>query len=133
MTKTIAFADDEVNIRNFVRSIARRSVPNTEFKEFANGQELVTYFETVVYTTPNQVPVLVVTDYNMPVMDGLEAVRRIRALEVSSGVESPVPVYLHTAKPQEVEPHKENLKLSGVIEKPSDMQTIRDLLTKYAG
>lgn len=132
MRKTMALADDVEDIRDMLKQIVQRFTPSLDVLEFANGQELVAYFENEVYgTRPASVPALVVTDYNMQVMNGLEAARRIRALESQRGA-SPVPVYVHTARPNEIEQHTEELRLAGILPKPVEMSTLVATLRKYA-
>jgi two-component system chemotaxis response regulator CheY len=73
MTKHILVVDDNLHIRKAICNIIlqdERLAPCTEAK---NGQE------GVEMATSNR-PDLVVMDYSMPVMDGLEASKRIMAV-----------------------------------------------------
>lgn len=69
-TGKILIADDEPHIRKFVTLVLRRLGTPT-IVEAKNGAEAVELFE-------REAPELVLLDVNMPVMDGLQALGRIR-------------------------------------------------------
>jgi two-component system KDP operon response regulator KdpE len=83
----ILVVDDEAAIRKVVRDALERA--GNEVETAVDGEEAVTLFDGAPFD-------LVVTDLNMPTMDGLEVVRHIRA-------KSGVPVLVLTVRQEERE------------------------------
>jgi len=83
----ILVVDDEAAIRKVVRDALERA--GNEVETAVDGGEAVTLFDGALFD-------LVVTDLNMPKMDGLELVRHIRA-------KSGVPVLVLTVRQEERE------------------------------
>jgi two-component system chemotaxis response regulator CheY len=77
-TGTILLADDEPHIRKFLGLLLKQLGSPTVI-EATNGQEAVAAFES-------QHPDLVLLDVNMPFMDGLEALKKIREIDPDSVV-----------------------------------------------
>jgi two-component system, chemotaxis family, chemotaxis protein CheY len=70
---TILLVDDEPHIRKFVGLILKQ-LGAPRLLEAPNGQEAI-----VVYQREN--PDLVLLDINMPVMDGIETLKRLREID----------------------------------------------------
>jgi CheY-like chemotaxis protein len=71
-------------------------------------------------------------DLNMPHMDGITAVKKVRAFERAQNISRPVPVVLVTAY-TEIAAH-EKAKEAGfdhVVQKPIDLADIRQLMTRF--
>ena len=84
--KVILFADDSRFIRTMVKSLFEKF--NFKYKLFENGQELLHELEK---TNPDDIA-LIITDVEMPVMDGFSLLKGIRSLEVYDDIN----VIVHT-------------------------------------
>lgn len=71
-TGTCLLVDDEAHIRKYVGLIVKQ-LGTTRLFEAANGQQAVEIYE-------KEKPDLVLLDINMPVMDGIETLRKLRTL-----------------------------------------------------
>lgn len=70
---SILLVDDEAHIRKFVGLILRQ-LGVTKLTEASNGAEALIAFE-------RDQPEVVLLDVNMPVMDGLETLNRLKAID----------------------------------------------------
>ncbi len=69
---TILVVDDEAHIRKYV-SLILRQLGHRTFLEASNGEEAIAIYE-------REQPGLVLMDVNMPLIDGLEALRRLKEI-----------------------------------------------------
>ena len=70
---TILLVDDEPHIRKYVGLILRQ-LGTTKILEAANGEEAIALYE-------RDRPDLVLLDVNMPIMDGMETLKRLKAID----------------------------------------------------
>lgn len=118
--KTIMVVDDEfhiVNVLSLKLKHAQFNVVNAR-----NGEEA---WEQIEQTAPD----LVITDFSMPVMNGLDLVRKIRAGETTRTI----PIIMLTARGQEVEEaDEEATKIDQLMGKPFSpreiLSKVQDLL-----
>ena len=75
---TILLADDEPHIRKYVGLILKQ-LGSAQIVEAANGAEAVALFQSAQ-------PQLVLLDVNMPILDGLGALKQIRELDPEATV-----------------------------------------------
>jgi two-component system alkaline phosphatase synthesis response regulator PhoP len=122
--KKVLVVDDEIHIVH-VAAIKLRN----------NGYDVITAtngaeaFELVCAEKPD----IVVTDYQMPVMTGLELIEKIRQSEATKDI----PVILLTARSFAItQEQQEDLKISGCISKPFSpkelLGSIEDILYQRA-
>lgn len=76
--RTILLTDDEAHIRKFIGLVLRK-FDNPTILEAANGAEAVALYR-------QHQPDLVLLDVNMPVLDGVQALAQIHALDASAVV-----------------------------------------------
>jgi two-component system, chemotaxis family, chemotaxis protein CheY len=72
-TGTILLVDDEAHIRKYVGLILRQ-LGATKILEAPNGEQAIATFE-------REHPDLVLLDVNMPVMDGMETLKRLMTID----------------------------------------------------
>lgn len=117
--KRILLADDEKNVRNLLT--AALSTHGYEIDAVANGYEAIRQMRVKSYD-------LIITDYRMPIMDGLELTRKIKSEYPS------VPVLIVTG----FGPVQDFLKVGATacILKPFNVlelqKMVRDILNKNA-
>lgn len=77
-TGTILVVDDEAHIRKFVTLILKQ-MGYSSFLEAGNGEEALAVYE-------REKPGLVLMDVNMPILDGIETLRRLKEIDPDSVV-----------------------------------------------
>jgi len=118
--KKVLVVDDEIHIVHVVAIKLRNN--GYEVLTAGNGAEA---FELACEEKPN----IIVTDYQMPVMSGLEFVKKLRSSEATKDI----PVILLTARSFAIEDEqKEDLKISQCLSKPFSpkelLEKIEDIL-----
>jgi len=121
--KTALLAEDmEIN-REIVMAMLEDTGLNIECAE--NGLETLEMFSSA----PDRYDVILM-DINMPVMDGLEATRRIRALDVPKGAQIPIIAMTANVLMSEVETYLAN-GMTDHVGKPVDFDKLINKLNKY--
>lgn len=118
--KKVLVVDDEIHIVHVVAIKLRNN--GYDVITAANGAEA---YELACQECPD----IIVTDYQMPVMTGIELVEKIRANEASSEI----PVILLTARSFAIEEdQKQNLRISQCLSKPFSpkelLRSVEDVL-----
>ncbi|MBJ6724181.1 response regulator [Geomesophilobacter sediminis] len=105
---SLLYAEDEPQARKLLEQMLRRRFPGLPIHVAADGEQGIALFEQYR-------PTIVVTDINMPVLDGGEMIERIRAID---------PCAVIIAITAFSDPHWKNkcktLKLDCCITKPMD-------------
>ncbi|GAB6041906.1 response regulator [Endothiovibrio diazotrophicus] len=113
----VLVVDDSAVARRFVRRVLE-SLGLERFEEAANGREAVALIEREMFD-------LVVTDYNMPEMDGKELVEYIR----NESSQPTVPVMMVTSEANEGRLSAvQQAGVSAVCDKPFEPNTVRQML-----
>jgi len=90
-TNTVLVVDDERGIRKFVSRHIRRQDPTLMVVEAENGQDGLVKLEEI-RDKFNRDPVLIITDLNMPVMDGWQFIAELKKDYVTAGLSEGIPV-----------------------------------------
>ncbi len=124
MSYSILIVDDSLPMRSVIkRTFKAAGYANSEFHEAANGKEA---FELM----KNGWIDIVITDYNMPVMNGLELVKKIKKDDLLKDI--PVVVISTEGSKSKVKEFI-NCGAAEYITKPFTPEVIRDLITGILG
>ncbi len=124
MSYSILIVDDSLPMRSVIkRTLKAAGYGRAELLEAANGQEAVELMKNAWID-------LVITDYNMPTMDGLEFIKIIKKDEVSK--EIPVVVVSTEGNESKIKEFMDN-GAAGYITKPFSAEAIRDLIINILG
>ena len=128
--KKVLVVDDEVHIVYVVAIKLRNN--GFEVSTAANGAEALEIVNRQL-SIDNQLPDIIVTDFQMPVMTGLELVEKLR----SSQTTKDIPVIMLTARNFAIaDEQKEALRISELLSKPFSpkelLRSIEDILSQNA-
>ncbi|OGS35700.1 MAG: hypothetical protein A2293_07435 [Elusimicrobia bacterium RIFOXYB2_FULL_49_7] len=113
--------DDSVNIRTFIRKVLNMTgLPVEEILEAGNGQQGIEVLEK------EKVDV-VLTDINMPVMDGLEMIRLVKAQPRFSELKM---IIVSTEGSREKILEAVKMGAAGYLKKPFGPEQVLNLLTE---
>ena len=124
MSYSILIVDDSLPMRSVIkRTLKAAGYGNTDILEAANGQEAVDLLK-------NSWVDIIMTDYNMPVMNGLELIKIIKNDEVSKDI--PVVIISTEGNESKIKEFMD-CGAAGYITKPFTAEAIRDLIVKILG
>lgn len=124
MSYSILIVDDSLPMRSVIkRTLKAAGYGNSELLEAADGKQAMELMK-------NNWIDMVITDYNMPVMNGLEFVKAIKKEDLSKDI--PVVVVSTEGNDAKI---KEFMDCGavGYITKPFTPEAIRDLIVKILG
>jgi len=124
MSYSILIVDDSLPMRSVIkRTFKAAGYGNSDFHEAANGKE-------ALERVKNEWIDIVITDYNMPVMNGLELIRTIKKDDLLKNI--PIVVISTEGNAAKI---KEFIDCgaAGYISKPFTPEAIRDLITDILG
>jgi len=124
MSYSILIVDDSLPMRSVIkRTLKAAGYGKSEMLEATNGQEAIDIMK-------NSWVDIVITDYNMPVMNGLAFIKTIKSAELSKDI--PV-VVISTAGNESKIKEFMDCGATGYITKPFSAEEIRDLLVNILG
>ncbi|MCK5541192.1 MAG: response regulator [Desulfobacterales bacterium] len=124
MTFSILLVDDSLPMRSVLKKTFKAAgYSDSEFHEAANGKEALDMVKGKWID-------IVITDYNMPVMDGLEFIKELKKDDTFK--ETPVVIVSTEASQSKID---EFIKkgATGYITKPFTPETIRDTIIDILG
>lgn len=95
--RKILWVDDDPDDLELMRSVLKSSEYDFNVKEASNGQEAINFLEKA--KTEGSLPCLIILDMNMPVMDGREALRKIKEDEQLKNL--PIVVFTTSQSPMD--------------------------------
>lgn len=117
----ILYADDDEDDRNLIEEAFAVYQSNVDVICFVNGVEIISYLESLSSLDPT--PCLIILDINMPLLDGKEALRRIR--EMNKFAE--IPAILFTTSSQLKDKSFAEKYNAGFITKPIDVEQLKTI------
>lgn len=116
----VLIAEDDPDDAYFIRSAFEESNVFSRIDLVANGQELLKYLSD----SSNPVPDLIITDLNMPKMDGYEVISRLK--ENKNTLNIPV-IVLSTSDSEESKLRCQELGAADYLVKPFDIEEFNRL------
>jgi len=124
MSYSILIVDDSLPMRSVIkRTLKTAGYGSSEFLEAANGQEALDLMK-------NSWIDLVITDHNMPVMNGLDFIKNMKKDQVAKDI--PVVVISTEGNDSKIMEFMDS-GAAGYITKPFTAETIRDLIVNILG
>lgn len=120
---TVLVAEDIKMNRMLIGTMLRNVLPGLQLYEAENGEEVLRLMNKVT-------PDLILMDVQMPVMDGIEASRRIRALSDKLLRSTPI-VALTAGVSKEERANCHNAGMDEFLSKPIDKKMLDQVLVKY--
>jgi len=118
--------DNSINLQLLVMFMKKHKLP---YQEATNGQEALDKYIEYASGDPNKPRLdFVLMDISMPVMNGLEATRRIREFEIEQGIEKATIIALTGLASAEAQADAESSGVDIYMAKPVKFQTLRPLL-----
>ena len=119
--------DNSINLQLLVMFMKKHKLP---YQEAVNGQEALDKYIEYGSGDPNKPPLdFVLMDISMPVMNGLEATRRIREFEIEQGIEKKATIIALTGLASaEAQADAESSGVDIYMAKPVKFQALRPLL-----
>lgn len=122
MTKKVLIAEDSSVIQNLTRKILM--MQQYEISSVKNGMQVLKKLESEDFH-------VILMDINMPVMDGMECARKIRALEDPKKAQVPIIAITGNAKNYSMEQFQE-VGINEYLPKPLNFDDLVETVKKYS-
>ncbi len=122
--------DDEDDL--FAMRLACKKIESAQFSFFSSGQEMLDYSETL--KAEDDFPKVILLDLNMPVLNGVETMRRFKELALKSIHRDHIPVIMHSTSNSNMDIHRTYLHgANGYMVKSQSLDDMIDDLMKVKG
>ena len=119
-TNTIMIVEDDAALRTLYKHKISESIPNIEIIQADNGYHAISLII-------DDLPSMIITDHDMPFMDGIQLVEAIRKKDISYSV----PIIVISAKlDDEIKNKYLQIGVSEVINKPVDLDELIKIIVK---
>ena len=115
MSHSILIVDDESNQRLMVEQALRALAYDWSISTAASGQEAL---ESLALSAPD----LIITDYNMPAMNGLELIKNVRERQITSRI-----ILMTAYSSPELQDEAQRLRVDHYLTKPVRLTQLRRL------
>lgn len=121
----VLYADDDPDDLELVKDAFTQYTRNVDVLTFMNGGEALSYLMRL--SSDDILPCLIILDVNMPIVNGMEALRRIRAMERFEEV----PVVLFTTSSQPRDKDFARQHNAGFITKPIELKQMEYIADQF--
>ncbi len=122
MSKKVLIAEDSSVIQNLTKKILE--MQNFDITSAKNGQKVLDILENEHFD-------IILMDINMPVMDGMECSRKIRAITDSKNANIPIIAITGNAQNYSLDEFKE-AGINDYLPKPLNFDNLVEMVKKYA-
>ncbi len=122
MAKKVLIAEDSSVIQNLTKKILQ--MQNYEITSVKNGEQVLSKLEEEDFN-------VILMDINMPVMDGMECARNIRALKDKNKQATPIIAITGNARNYTMENFQE-VGINDYLPKPLNFDELVEMVKKYS-
>jgi two-component system, cell cycle response regulator DivK len=120
-SKKVLVAEDSSVIQNLTKKILQ--IQNYQISSVKNGEQVLKHLENESFD-------IILMDINMPIMDGMECAKKIRALDDKEKAQTPIIAITGNAKNYSMEDFK-SVGINEYLPKPLNFDDLVETVKKY--
>lgn len=120
-SKKVLVAEDSSVIQNLTKKILQ--IQNYSISSVKNGEQVLKHLETESFD-------IILMDINMPIMDGMECAKKIRALDDKEKSQTPIIAITGNAKNYSMEDFR-SVGINEYLPKPLNFDDLVETVKKY--
>lgn len=120
-SKKVLVAEDSSVIQNLTKKILQ--IQNYHISSVKNGEQVLKHLETESFD-------IILMDINMPIMDGMECAKKIRALDDKEKAQTPIIAITGNAKNYSMEDFR-SVGINEYLPKPLNFDDLVETVKKY--